>query len=218
MPGRARQLSGTETKYKTLSAAGEAELVVKRSRFIAHSMNVCNEVQAEEKIAEIKKKYYDASHNVYAYVIRSGNIARCSDDGEPSKTSGASVLSVITGEGLTDTLVVVTRYFGGTLLGAGGLVRAYGQATKMGIENAGITVFTLCGVYNATIQYPDWGSFQHIAQKFNAATSAAFSDNISCDVSIGFDNEQAFLNTLDEVFNKRITINKTDENWVNLSH
>jgi len=200
--------------YKTLIESGEALLIVKRSRFIARSMNATDELRALSKIAEIKKKHYDASHNVYAYVIREGNIVRSSDDGEPSGTSGASVLSVITGEGLVDTLVVVTRYFGGTLLGAGGLSRAYGQAAKMSIENAKTALFTLCSVYTATVSYHDWGNLQKVTQKFGGNVTAEFTDNITCRISLPRDVEPAFLNEFYELFNRRIEINKIGEEFV----
>ena len=111
--------------YKTIRNAAEDEFVEKRSRFIGHALPVTTEEEALAFIAEMKSKYWDASHNVYAYILREGGIQRFSDDGEPQGTAGIPTLDVLRKEGLTDLVVVVTRYFGGILLGGGGLVRAY---------------------------------------------------------------------------------------------
>ena len=120
--------------YKVIISNGSGETVEKKSRFIANVFRVESAGEAEEKIAEISKKYWDARHNCYAYVIGANSeISKCSDNGEPSGTAGKPILEVINGEGLTNTLVIVTRYFGGVLLGTGGLVRAYTQAAQAGI-------------------------------------------------------------------------------------
>jgi len=116
--------------YKTVSKEGTAEIVEKKSRFIASVKPVSTEEEALEFVSQVKAKYRDARHNVYAYVVTENNISRFTDDGEPSGTAGAPVLDVILKEGLTDVAIVVTRYFGGTLLGTGGLVRAYGKSAK----------------------------------------------------------------------------------------
>ena len=109
--------------YKIITKDGTGEIVEKKSRFIAHVFGVKSVSEAEEKIAEISKKYWDARHNCYGYVIgKNSENTRCSDNGEPSGTAGKPILEVITGAGLTDTLIIVTRYFGGVLLGTGGLV------------------------------------------------------------------------------------------------
>ena len=113
--------------YKTVYVGDTAEIVEKKSRFIANLEHVESEEEALAYIETIRKKYWDARHNCYAYCIgKKQELKRCSDDGEPSQTAGKPMLDVLTGAGLCDTVVVVTRYFGGTLLGTGGLVRAYG--------------------------------------------------------------------------------------------
>ncbi len=123
--------------YKVVVKGGSGEIVEKKSRFIANVFAVENQQQAEEKIAEISKKYWDARHNCYAFVIgENSEITRCSDNGEPSGTAGKPILEVITGAGLTNTLVIVTRYFGGILLGTGGLVRAYTQSAQAGLATS----------------------------------------------------------------------------------
>ena len=121
--------------YKILYEGKSAELIEKKSRFIAHLMPVETEDEALLFIEEIKKKYWDARHNCYAYVIgENSELQRFSDDGEPGGTAGKPMLEVLLGEEIHNIVVVVTRYFGGVLLGTGGLVRAYGRTTKAGLE------------------------------------------------------------------------------------
>ena len=122
-------------QYIMLSKGAQAELVEKKSRFIATIRPVFSEEEAAAFIEEMKKKYYDARHNCSAFVIGSkGELTRSSDDGEPSGTAGRPMLEVLTGSGIRNIAVVVTRYFGGVLLGTGGLVRAYSGAVKMALE------------------------------------------------------------------------------------
>lgn len=122
-------------QYRMLSKGAQAELVEKKSRFIATIRPVASEEEAVAFIEEMKKKYYDARHNCSAFVIGSkGELTRSSDDGEPSGTAGRPMLEVLTGSGIRNIAVVVTRYFGGVLLGTGGLVRAYSGAVKMALE------------------------------------------------------------------------------------
>ena len=125
--------------YKTVYEGGTAEVVEKKSRFIATVFAVSTEEAALGHIEEMRKKYWDARHNCYAYVIGTkGEVQRFSDDGEPSQTAGKPMLDVLLGEEVRNVLVVVTRYFGGTLLGTGGLVRAYSKAAKDGLCNSTI--------------------------------------------------------------------------------
>lgn len=125
--------------YQTVYKGGTGEIVEKKSRFIATVRPVETEEGALSFIEEMKKKYWDARHNCFAYVLgERQEILRCSDDGEPSQTAGKPMMDVLTGAGLTNTAVVVTRYFGGTLLGTGGLVRAYSAAVQEGLKNSQI--------------------------------------------------------------------------------
>lgn len=118
--------------YRIVYSGGSSEITEKKSRFIANVFPVESEECAVKIIEETKKKYWDARHNCYAFVLKDG-ISRCSDDGEPAGTAGRPILEVITGEMVCNVLIVVTRYFGGTLLGTGGLVRAYSKAAKEGL-------------------------------------------------------------------------------------
>ena len=123
--------------YRAVYEGKTGEIVEKKSRFIATVFSVESEDEALEIVAKMKKKYWDARHNCYAYVIGDNNqVQRFSDDGEPSQTAGKPILDVLLAEQIHNVLVVVTRYFGGTLLGTGGLVRAYSKATKMGLDNS----------------------------------------------------------------------------------
>lgn len=123
--------------YKILSEGGEGEITEKKSRFIATTMPVHSEEEALMFIDSMRKKYWDATHNCTAFVIGENyEIQRCNDDGEPSKTAGRPMLDVLLGENIHDAAVVVTRYFGGTLLGTGGLVRAYAKAVQEGLSNS----------------------------------------------------------------------------------
>lgn len=125
--------------YYVLASPGEGEYTDRKSRFIGHAMPVSGEAEASVLIAQIKRKYWDARHNCYAYVTgENGEISRSSDDGEPSGTAGRPILDCITGAGLRGVLIVVTRYFGGTLLGTGGLVRAYTRAAQEALDHADI--------------------------------------------------------------------------------
>lgn len=123
--------------YITLKKQGDALFTEKRSEFIGYARPVVSEREALEFIASIKQKHADARHNVWAYTLRENNTTRFSDDGEPHGTAGIPVLDVLRKPGITDAAIVVTRYFGGILLGAGGLVRAYSKAASMAVEAAG---------------------------------------------------------------------------------
>ncbi len=146
--------------YYTAAKQAEAEIVEKKSRFIGYIKPVSTEAEALEFLNQIRKKHWDATHNVYAYVIRENSVSRFSDDGEPAKTAGAPVLDVIQKEGLTDVIVVVTRYFGGTLLGTGGLVKAYSKSAKAAMDAAGKAKRILCTAFFLGMSYPMWNKLE----------------------------------------------------------
>jgi len=140
--------------YRTVKIENSDQFIEKKSRFIGYVKPVETEEQAIEFIKNIRAKHPDATHNVYAYKVRENNVQRYSDDGEPAGTAGIPVLDVIQKEDLTDICVVVTRYFGGTMLGAGGLVRAYTKGAKIGIDSAQIVEKSYCFKYTVNIDYP----------------------------------------------------------------
>lgn len=150
-------------EYFVVESAGTGEIVEKKSRFIAHVIPVETEQQALDNIEAIKKKYWDARHNCFAFVIGKNNeIQRFSDDGEPQGTAGKPILEVLTGQDVHNALIVVTRYFGGTLLGTGGLVRAYGLSSKVGLENASICRVCSGIKFELTADYNSIGKIKYI--------------------------------------------------------
>ncbi len=152
-----------DTEFRTVAEGGTAEITEKRSRFIATAVPVHSEKEAEEFLADIRKTYWDARHNCYAYVIgKTTVLQKCSDDGEPSGTAGRPILDVLTGENLQDVLVVVTRYFGGTLLGTGGLIRAYTQAAKAALDASRIVTKKPGVLLKITTDYNGLGRLQYI--------------------------------------------------------
>ena len=147
---------------------GTAEIVEKKSRFIAHSAHVESEEEALAFIEQIKKQYWDARHNCHAFSVGVTNeTARCSDDGEPAQTAGKPMLDVLMGQQLKNTVVVVTRYFGGTLLGTGGLVRAYSAAVQEGLKESLIIEKFLCRRVRMSMDYTMLGKMQYLAAKLN---------------------------------------------------
>ena len=142
--------------YKTLKGYGEAELIEKRSRFIGYANRAECEEEALDFLNSIRSKHSDATHNVYAYVLRDNNIARFSDDGEPHSSAGLPVLDVLRKEGIFNAVIVVTRYFGGTLLGVGGLVRAYSSSAKAAVDAAGITEIIQKKHFEVITNYSDF--------------------------------------------------------------
>ena len=128
------------TEYFIPTGHGEAELVEKRSRFIGQVWRASSEEEARARIEAVRKKHYDARHNCWCYRLREGGVERYSDDGEPQGTAGQPMLNVFQREDVTNAVCVVTRYFGGTLLGAGGLARAYTQGAKGALDAAGVSV------------------------------------------------------------------------------
>ena len=141
------------TEYYIPTGDAETEFVEKRSRFLGHVWPVESEGEARARIEEIRKKHYDARHHCWCYRIREGGVERYSDDGEPAKTAGTPALEVLQHSGLTDLIVVITRYFGGVLLGTGGLVRAYTTATSRALEAAEVVTVRSVVALDVTVDY-----------------------------------------------------------------
>lgn len=149
--------------YRVLLTAGSGEIEEKKSHFIADLKAVESEEEAYAFIESIKKKHYDAKHHCFAFIIgKRSDLERCSDDGEPSGTAGRPILEVLKGAGLTNTVCVVTRYFGGTLLGTGGLTRAYTSAAKEGVLNSEIGLMRYGISYDVEVAYTLVGKLQYI--------------------------------------------------------
>ncbi len=186
--------------YKTVLKDAEAEMIERKSRFIGYCRPVKNQDEAIDFINEIRAMHRQATHNVYAYVLREDNIMRYSDDGEPAGTAGVPVLEVIKKEGLTDICVVVTRYFGGILLGAGGLVRAYGKSAKLGIEEAKEIEKIYCKLYLVRCDYSTYGKLEYtINTEGYILKDCAFENDVCMTVGVKPDEENAFLKSVADI-------------------
>lgn len=151
------------TWTRTIARAGSAELVVKKSRFICTVERAGSEAEARDKLQALKKQYWDANHNCSAWIIGTrGELRRSNDDGEPGGTAGAPMLHVLDQRGVTDTIAVVTRYFGGVLLGAGGLVRAYGQAVSEALDAVGIVEWVPLTVLAVEAPHDEAGRLENL--------------------------------------------------------
>lgn len=149
--------------YFTVKKEGEDQLIIQKSRFIGYVKRVETEEEAQHFIQNIKKKHHDATHNCSAYMIgENDQIQKANDDGEPSGTAGVPMLEVLKKQGLKDTAIVVTRYFGGIKLGAGGLIRAYGSTTSKAIQTTGIVKRQLMQGFSITIDYNLLGKLEHV--------------------------------------------------------
>lgn len=181
----------------------------KKSRFIAHVMPVKTEKEALENIEKIKKQYWDARHNVFAFQLGERNeIQRYSDDGEPSGTAGMPVLEVLRGEDIKDTIIVVTRYFGGTLLGTGGLVRAYGRSAKEGLLQAGIIERILYTQLSITVDYTLSGKVQYeILQGEHILQDTVYTHNVEFKVLCRVSMTEGFVKNIINVTNGQATVN-----------
>ena len=201
--------------YKVVYQAGGGEYEEKRSRFIANVAPVSSEEEATAFIESIRKKYYDARHNCPAFIIgRNRELTRCSDDGEPSGTAGKPILEVLLSAGVTNVAVVVTRYFGGTLLGTGGLVRAYTQATKEGLADAGIATMRFGKELTIGIDYTDVGKVQYIlgSRQIDIAQSR-YTQTVEFDIRIPAEAVGALTKELTEATAARACIEITGEGY-----
>lgn len=181
-------------EFKTVEKESNDFFIEKKSKFIGYVKPVKTVQEATDFINQIKSKHWDATHNVYAYVLRDGNIQRYSDDGEPSGTAGVPVLDVILKENIVDVCVVATRYFGGTLLGAGGLVRAYSHTSKIALESGNIITMAECSVMKTCVEYSFYERLNKLLGEFNAnILSTNFSDKVEITFSVK-ENHQIKLN------------------------
>lgn len=181
--------------YRTLAGRGEAVVVEKKSRFIGVAAPVDGVDEALLFLDGVRKAHPEAGHNVYAYVLGTkGENVRRSDDGEPSGTAGPPALAVLQGQGITNAIVVVSRYWGGTLLGTGGLVRAYGQAAKEAVAAAVVKELALHNVYTLHMPYQLLGKFQHeLAKNEIEILDTVYTDLITLTVQTESKKSEAFL-------------------------
>lgn len=198
--------------YKTIRAASSDEYTVKKSRFIGHIMPVTTQEQALEFIQSVSKKHWDATHNVYAYIIRETGVKRYSDDGEPQGTAGIPVLDVLEKTGITDCAVVVTRYFGGIMLGAGGLVRAYSHSASIAVAAGGIVTRAMCARLKVTCDYYFYGKLSSLVPESGGVIEdTVFEDNVTLIFRMPLEIIDGFNAKLIDVSNGRYRAEKTEE-------
>ncbi len=204
--------------YKTILNTAEAEFEEKKSRFIANVRPITCEEEALEFIEAMRSKYWNATHNVYAYSINNETLVqRYSDDGEPSGTAGMPTLEVIKRMGLQDAVVVVTRYFGGTLLGASGLIRAYSKSASLGLEAAEIVTRKLCYNLEIIIEYTIFGRLQNmLISNNNIIKEIRYEQDVELCVLIEVGNEEKLMKDIVEVSNGRAILDLGEKTYITL--
>ena len=203
-----------EESYLTVMDPVNVELIEKRSKFLGHMVHVKDRQEAERFILEIRSQYKDATHNVPAYSIHKNGVMYCSDDGEPHGTSGKPILEILKREQIYDVCVVVTRYFGGVLLGTGGLVGAYSSVCKKLIENADIAKCVLCARLKIFVAYGEFAKLQHIIENCDVnVVEKNFLDKVELELLIDVENKQGFEKLLAEKTGGGVTIENIGEAW-----
>ncbi|MCM0083381.1 IMPACT family protein [Geomonas sp. Red32] len=194
----------------TVQRDGQAEIIVKKSRFIVNAAPVRSELEAMGFVERIRAEHRDANHNCFAF--KAGGSQRMSDDGEPSGTAGRPILDVLEKQGLSDTVIVVTRYFGGILLGAAGLVRAYSQSAAAGVEAAGVATAVAAVDLRVTLEYPLVGKVQYLLTRAGALTlDSHFGEKVSIACRVLAGAAEALENELAEASAGRIDVKRVAE-------
>ena len=200
--------------YTTVEHSSVFEYEDRKSVFIGECIPVSNEEEALAFVSHIKKKYSDARHHVYAYVLRDNSLMRFSDDREPQGTAGMPVLDVIRKNGCTDTVIVVTRYFGGTLLGTGGLVRAYTSAALGALQGANVITYDIYTTLNVSVSYSD---YQKIVSRFSDTgffvEDTKYSDTIGILGKIKKEKADIFISNITEITAGRCEIEILEEKF-----
>ena len=193
-------MSQNEKLYITIKGRAEACFEEKKSVFIGYACHVESEEEALSFVKEIKEKHKDATHNCYGYVMKGGILCRYSDDGEPQGTAGKPILDMLVKSGVDDVCVVVTRYFGGTLLGTGGLVHAYSLGAKMAVEAAGIVQFENYVVFKVTASYSDYQKISFELEKCDAIIdSTDYADNVTVQFAVKEANADLISKRITEI-------------------
>lgn len=181
-------------EYKCVRGPAETEIIEKRSKFIAAVSPVSSEEEAAEFLRTVREKHRDATHNPFAYLLYKNGIVRFSDDGEPQGTSGKPILDVLKGRGLYDSAIVVTRYFGGILLGAGGLVRVYSAAAAQAAEAAGVYVKKSGSLYQVVADYRFYEPLRLLTERFGGRVAETdFGEKVTVSVLVPDGEAQNFL-------------------------
>lgn len=199
--------------YRTVKSYGESEYVIQKSRFLTYVKRTESEKEALDFINEIKKLHHNATHNCSAYLIgEHDEIQKANDDGEPSGTAGVPMLEVLKKQGLKDTTVVVTRYFGGIKLGSGGLIRAYGRATSEGIEATGLVDRRLHDVMKVAIDYTWLGKVENeVRQSVYPLKEITYAENVELYIYIPVAEVDTFTEWMTEITNGQSEISSTEK-------
>lgn len=202
--------------YRTIFDYGEDDTIINKSRFIGYAMPINSEEEALAFIDKIKTNHRDATHNVYAYVFgKDSNIQRFSDDGEPSGTAGIPVLEVIKKENLRNVVVVVTRYFGGTKLGAGGLIRAYTRGAKIGLDSGNMVDMILHAKIKIRIDYTLYGKVENYLINENyIVDESVFDDAVNVFVYIEDSKIEDFTKIITDLTNGNVIFENVDEEYI----
>lgn len=198
--------------YYTISKPANASFIEKRSEFIGYIAPVKTNDEAVDFVNSIKAMHRKAKHNVYAYILRNDNISRYSDDGEPQGTAGVPVLDVLQKRGLTDVCVVVTRYFGGILLGGGGLVRAYSHAASLACDAAHIMNMCLCRRLKIKTDYGMYGKISYILPNYDTITvNSDFGTEVTLEILVLSEKKNALLKDITEITNGSADVDELEE-------
>jgi uncharacterized YigZ family protein len=213
--GKERRLAMLK-EYKTIKQFGQDEWIIKKSKFIGYAQPVSNEEEAVAFIERIKKQHWNATHNCSAFIIgERDEIQRSSDDGEPSGTAGKPILEVIRMKGLKNTAVVVTRYFGGIMLGAGGLIRAYTQGAVIGIQAAGTIQRTLHRVMEVNVDYSWVGKIQNeLEHRDYILHHIDFLETVTFRILVKIDDVEEFLQWVTNLTSAQADIVEAEEMYV----
>jgi len=200
-------------RYYTVKEYGEHEIVIQKSRFIAHVARAETEEKAQDFIQQIKKKHWDATHNCSAYMIgENDQIQKANDDGEPSGTAGVPILEVLKKKHLKDTVVVVTRYFGGIKLGAGGLIRAYGKSASEGINETGIVERKLMRVMHTKVDYTWLGKLENeLRSSVYSIKEIHYLESVEIETFVEEEQTENFTNWMVELTNGQAEISAGDQ-------
>ena len=198
--------------YYTISKPANASFIEKRSEFIGYIAPVKTNDEAVDFVNSIKAMHRKAKHNVYAYILRNDNISRYSDDGEPQGTAGVPVLDVLQKRGLTDVCVVVTRYFGGILLGGGGLVRAYSHAASLACDAAHIMNMCLCRRLKIKTDYGMYGKISYILPNYDTITvNSDFGTEVTLEILVLSEKKNVLLKDITEITNGSVDVDELEE-------
>lgn len=203
--------------YFSVGKEAVEEIIIKKSRFIGYVTPVYDEEGAQYILEYVREQWPQARHYCYAYILKENNAERYSDDGEPSGTAGVPILSVLRNNNLKNAMIVVTRYFGGTLLGAPGLVRAYTQASSLAIQTAGIKRFDLCTHLQITCDYTYWGNIEHkLLQEGILVNNIDYQDKVIADIYCPVNDVEAFKNKVITFSNGTADITTFDQVYKSL--